>query len=447
MIFFIFLFLSSLLIHTGDLSYYSIYRDGNLAAKSAIEYSTGSISERVLWVDGFSKEYTETDFTLFNEIKYSSKTYYENDKLPLTYTLDGTFIKKYTPARETRIKIKSDINFVHRNTNINMLVVLSALSSKKINYFDCDKNSYGEALLKNRELMLSNAKAIIFGCKNAGFDSAYVYGFKIVREKEALNIKNPYTFNISGIHTEDDFERKKRHIQFSYDCFSGEIAFDEIEDTIVVVLPFTCSSDYDGNIGNFIKPFTMKQIAENIPYPVLSLEIDFGLSDGTDLPEKILLLERELGKSYGKIIFIAFNDLCVDLAKSKAQSRKILFNPPLLNIDEWSRMVFNKYSAKKKYLFSNYEKFREFEMLNRFSSEMKLSELYSSLENSSFIFSKSAMTQSELDKASEIKGTIYYIKNIDRRLNSYNIYDLWSFEESIFISKKVLDFINGLIKK
>lgn len=106
--------------------------------------------------------------------------------------------------------------------------------------------------------------------------------------------------------------------------------------------------------------------------------------------------------------------------------------------------MFARYSVNSKYLFKSKEKFMEYEGLSPLKNKTGLASLYSAQQPVIFVFSSSVLSDAEVSAAKRIKGKVYYIKNIDRRLNSYNIYDLWSFEKNVFINRKILDFINGL---
>ncbi|MGE3063136.1 MAG: hypothetical protein AB7T10_05830 [bacterium] len=445
MILFIFLALSAIYVFPGD--NYSIYREGKLIAVSEITADKNSLFERVLWLDGYSKEYTETKTSFGDYLKYSSKTYYENNKIPLIYSLNGTNLEKRLSEKNVSISLLDKTDYIKRNSSIALFLYSLTSMKQKLYSFDLDRNTYFYSEYDGKSVKIKDESFRVFKSKNFAFDSAFIYGLKIIREKNPVPLKNPYSINFSKIYTEDDFTLKKRHILFSFDCFSGELSYDNLKESVVVILPFSFSSDYNGNIGGSIKPYTSRQIAEYLTCPVISLQIDLDRESRCELPERINKLEKELKSAYSEIIFIAFNDICIDLCRSKINSKKILINPPLTQLNEWERMMFAKYSAKKEYLFTSFGKFKAFEAMDSSIEVDDLSNLYAKSGDAYLILSRTVMTKEEVSAAERMKNKAYYIKNIDRRLNSYNIYDLWSFENNIFVNKKVLGFINSLIKK
>jgi len=441
---YLFLLLIPLIAFSDETQYFSIFRGEERVAVSEIISSKGKISERVLWLDGFSKEYTESFISLTETPEYSSKTYYENDKLPIIISLRGNRFEKRFSDKLISTSLREEVEFIHRNSNIILFLSFAKGINKKINCYDSDRMENFTAEFIKGEIYVDGKDIGDYYAGKSLLDSAKLFGLKIVREKEKILVKNPYTINLSKIYTEDDFTLKKRHIQFSFDCFEGEIAFDKPSDTLVVILPFSFSSDMNGNSGSSIRPFTVLQIAEYIKSPALLLQISLKPEERTKLPQKIADIEKELLKSYGRVLFIAFNDICIDLAESRVKSDKIMINPPLPEVSEWSDMMFARYSVNSKYLFKSKEKFMEYEGLSPLKNKTGLASLYSAQQPAIFVFSSSVLSDAEASAAKRIKGKVYYIKNIDRRLNSYNIYDLWSFEKNVFINRKILDFINGL---
>ncbi|PIP14584.1 MAG: hypothetical protein COX48_00010 [bacterium (Candidatus Stahlbacteria) CG23_combo_of_CG06-09_8_20_14_all_34_7] len=445
MILLIFLLFPALLF-SNELYYYIVSRDDVPTAYSEIYYAKNKIIERVLWFDGYSKEYSETKIDFENKIEYSSEIYYEDNKLPIKYTLTDGIFEKRLNDKIIKMHIDKDIKFVHKNSNLMLFLYFINENKEECVIFNCDKMNYFKPYAENLNLKIKGNEYKIFKGKNSVIDSAYIYNFQIRKSKTSLTIQNPYRINISKVFTERDFNKKKHHIAFSNKEFSGEISYDYKSDTIIVILPFSFSSDYNGNISS-MKSFSSKQISENLMYPVLSLQLNLKSKMRHKLAKMIILLEEELKNSYSNIVFIAFNDLCIDLAKSKVKSRKIYINPPVLSIKEWSKVMFEKYSAKHKYMFSNISNFILYESLDTSITEEDIIETYSKSQNTYYLFSKTVMNNSEIKNAGKIKGDVFYIKNIDRRLNSYNIYDLWSFESDIQINKKIFNLINGIIKK
>ena len=433
-------------IFSAEADYYIIYRGDAPAAYSEITSNGNKFKERVLWFDGYSKEYSETELTIDGKIKYSSEIYYENDKLPIICNLnDGRFEKRMSD-RLIKTTIDSDIDFMLKNSNIALFLSGLCRKNGEFKIFDIDKMKSFETFVSDKFVKIKDKEYKIFRGKNTILDSGEIYGLKIIKSKTPISIVNPYTVNLSKIYTEDDFVKKKHHLYYDYGSFFGEVSYDRQSDTVIVILPFSFSSDYNGNL-NSIKSYTVRQIAENLKYPVLSLQFNMQRTSRKDLAGRIKDLEKELLRAYSRVIFIGFNDICIDLAESGVSGRKIFINPPLMGIKEWSEMMFVKYSAKSYYLFSSAAKLNEYEAIDTLITEKKIFESYSKSKDSYYIFSKSVLSEKELAKSKKIAGTVFYIKNIDRRLNSYNIYDLWSFEKNILINQKIFSLIGGIIKK
>ncbi|HAV91845.1 TPA: hypothetical protein DCW38_01515, partial [candidate division WOR-3 bacterium] len=213
-------------IFSAEADYYIIYRGDAPAAYSEITSNGNKFKERVLWFDGYSKEYSETELTIGGKIKYSSKIYYENDKLPIISNLnDGRFEKRMSD-RLIKTTIDSDIDFMLKNSNIALFLSGLCRKNGEFKIFDIDKMKSFETFVSDKFVKIKDKEYKIFRGKNTILDSGEIYGLKIIKSKTPISIENPYTVNLSKIYTEDDFISKKHHLYYDYGSFLGEVSYD-----------------------------------------------------------------------------------------------------------------------------------------------------------------------------------------------------------------------------
>lgn len=417
---------------------YTIFKDDKIVGYSNFEIKNFVILERTLFLDGFTKEYilSRTDV---KRNHFKSYRYYADMNLPdFIEFKDGILVKKIG-QKIFKYKIKPYPLFGIEN--ILTTSYLGGILGDSI--FNFDRNEILKVKKDGGKFSLSFGDYSIFKSKGI-VDSVFYLDYRYVKSQNYFEIKNPYYLDVTSFFQPKDFFKKKNRKNIDLKYTKLHLSYNEPKREVLLIAPFTLTSDMYGNISNLITPFTQIQISENIDIPTIIFEFKTKEVDPNMVMEGIQEIYEFLKKRYEKVHLLTFNHIFLfcDIEKF---DKVLLINPPIEDMNLWSEDFYKKLSVGNRYLFKNYEKFLKFEVIDTTIKEENIKNFYVKKENLIFIFSKDILSKSEMERVSKLNGKIYFIKNVDRRLNSYYKYDLWSYDKNIFIDQKVLNFIDHLL--
>uniref|UniRef100_A0A7C3N9P3 Uncharacterized protein n=1 Tax=candidate division WOR-3 bacterium TaxID=2052148 RepID=A0A7C3N9P3_UNCW3 len=432
-----FTFLINLNLFPEKISYI-IFKDDKIVGYSSFEIKDFVILERTIFLDGFSKEYifSKTDV---KENYFKSYRYYADKNFPdFIEFKDGILVKK---IGQKIFKYKIKLNKIFGIENILTVSYLGGISEDSI--FNFDRNEILKVKKDGEKFSFGFGDYSIFRSKGI-IDSVFYLKYKYLKSGNNFEINNPYYLDLNYFYQPKDFFKKKNRKNIELKYTKIQISYNDENKEVLLITPFTFTSDMFGNISNLVTPFTQLQLSENLNIPTLIFEFKTKDVNPVTVKEGIKEIYEFLKKNYQKVNLLTFNHLFLfcDIEKF---DKVLLINPPLEDMNLWSEDFFKKLSVEKRYLFNNYEKFLKFEVVDTTIKENEIRNFYDKKENLIFIFSKDILSKSEIEKACKLKGKIYFVKNIDRRLNSYYKYDLWSFENNVFIDQKILNFLDELL--
>ncbi len=415
--------------------YYKITSNEKLCGYASINILSDSISEKYLWIDGFSKEYVYAKHTFYNGYKYKSLSYYKNNALPKKIEFSNNKLYRKNYLYETKIKSDDIYSFVY-----NPFAPLSTIIYLNKNYIN--KKNIIDVITGNA---IKNTN--FFYCSNNELypDTIRFYNYLFVKSKK-ITINNPYNMQVNDFS--EKYKIKKHHRTIKIGSIIGEMGFNKLYDKIVIILPFDYYSDLYGNTVNS-KSYNVLQIAEHIKYPTFI----FDFNNYNDLNKKNIKKSIEniyiyFKRRFKKVVLIGFNQMTNVFFYSDINAKIIAFNPPVLKYNLYLKSMFSQLNKYNNYLFSNYNSYKNYDpFYTDLINNNFINEYNKHKNNLIIIFSKSVMNKNQLKNSEKIQCKKYYIRNIDRRLNSYIVnYDLWSFNNNRKIHRKIFDFINKILK-
>ncbi|MEO0233760.1 MAG: hypothetical protein ABIN11_01565 [candidate division WOR-3 bacterium] len=418
---------------------YTIFKENKIVGYSNLEIYNSMIIERTLFIDGFSKEYNLSK-TNIKENSFKCYKYYSDRALPERIESNNGILKKSFYDKLLKYKIKP-YDFIGVE---NILTVSYLGGIKKDSVFNFNRNEFLNVKRNGNEYIFGFGAYSIF-YKNGIIDSVYYFNYRYIKNDKIFEIKNPYSINVNRMYRPENFYKKKnrRFIELKYTNIL--LSYNDQRNTVVLITPFTFTSDMFGNISNSITPFTQLQISENLDIPTVIFEFKNKELNSVNIEKAINEIFDFLKRDFKKVYLLSFNHFFLYL-NIENFDRVILINPPLKDIKIWAEDFYKKISFKNNYLFRNYEKFLKYEIVDTTMTFDEIELFYKKRSDFLFIFSKDILEKEDIDRTFELKGKVYFIKNVDRRLNSYYKYDLWSYENNLMIDKKIFSFLNDLIK-
>ncbi|MEJ5306885.1 MAG: hypothetical protein WHT27_01115 [candidate division WOR-3 bacterium] len=434
----IFLFLLNWNLFSETFSY-TIFKGNKIVGYSNFEINNSLIIERTLFIDGFSKEYNLSK-TSIKENTFKCFKYYSDMAFPEFIEYNNGILKKTFHDKILKYKIKPYDFF-----GIENILTVSYLGGiKKDSVFNFNRNEFLSVKRYGNRFIFGVGEYSIFS-KDGTIDSLYYFNYKYIKNETTVDIKNPYHIVLNKIFKPESFYKKKNRKFTELKHTKILLSYNDKTNTVVLITPFTFTSDKFGNISNTIIPFTQLQISENLNLPTLIFEFKNKELDRVEIEKALKEIYDFLKKDFKKVYLLSFNHIFL-YSNIENFDRIILINPPLIDLKIWAEDFYKKISFKNNYLFRSYEKFLKYEMVDTTLTIDEIELLYKKRNDLVFIFSKDILAKEEINKTFDLNGKVFFIKNVDRRLNSYYKYDLWSYENEIMIDNKIFDFLNVLLK-
>ncbi|MEO0288421.1 MAG: hypothetical protein ABIN00_02140 [candidate division WOR-3 bacterium] len=423
----------------SDTFSYTIFKEHRIAGYSNLEINNSTIIEKTLFIDGFSKEYNLSK-TQIKENKFKCYKYYSDMTLPDFIEYSDGFFKKNIGKKILKYKIKP-YDFIGIE---NVLSVSYLGGIKRDSVFNFNRNEFLSVNRDGNKFLFGCGEYFIFN-KDGIIDSVYYCNYRYVKNDITIEVKNPYSINLNKIFKAENFYKKRNRKFLELKHTKILVSYNDKKNIIVLITPFTLTSDMFGNISNTITPFTQLQISENLDIPTVIFEFKNKELDRVNIEEAIDEIYNFLKQDFKKIYLLSFNHIFL-YSNVEKFDKVILINPPVENLKVWAENFYKKISLKNGYLFKSYEKFLKYEIVDTTLTFEEINRFYMKRNDLIFIFSKDLLSKNDIEKTFDLNGKVYFIKNVDRRLNSYYKYDLWSYENDLMIDEKIFSFLNDLIK-
>lgn len=433
--------LLSLIIIFSSSAAYTIYYKGSEAGQYYVDYNYPHIQEKVLWTDGFSKQYTEALHDFYAGYSLKSYSYIRNNALPNTVAYEGNVLNKRIGSIMTRSVMNKPIDMILDMSCPLGAVIYMHNSMDKLIYNITNDNLVKVKHINNQVRFVDGIPVSVFG-QEFYPDSIHWSHYRFIKNEYARNVINPFKRDMNTLSREH-FNKKPIQKKIRIGDIVGELSMNGNETDIAVILPFDMRSDRYGNMYN-VKAYTTYQLAQQLNCAVFVFDF-LGLRSMAydELKSQVKGIEQYFSHYFDNVTFIAFNDMC-PLAMEAVNARIIAFNPPLCRYDKYEQIMFSRLNSSNDFIYSSLHSFRQYNVLGNAYRDMDFIEMYNMADNLFIIVSSDVLDAEEMAGLNELDIKYTRISNVDRRLNSYIIdNDLHSYRHAPVINKSIITYINN----